>query len=383
MAVRTAGTFARAAARTWQASTTTPTPAVAIVGAGPAGLAVGACLRRRGIPVVQFEREALLASAWRRHYQRLHLHTHRSTSGLPHRPWPRSAPPYPSRDEVVAYLEEYARHFDLAVRMQTPVRFIHAEGDGWSVHTDRATYRVRHVVVATGLNAVPHVPVWPGRERFGGRVLHAAEYRSGAAFRGQRVLVIGFGNSGAEIALDLHEHGAHPRVAIRGEVNLVPRTVSGLPVERIACLLERLPPSVADRLALGLRARLFGDLARHGVRLARTSPSVDVRVFGRVPVVDVGTVRLIRRGDLPVRPAVARFHEAGVVFEDGRAEGFDAVVLATGYRPSAAALFGAAEQGLPPAGAGIHACGFAPSPGGMLRRIGREARAIAARIADG
>ena len=375
------GTTTRTTPGAWRVATRHPDPDVAIVGAGPAGLAVAACLRRRGVPFLHYEAEDRVGASWHRYYDRLHLHTHRSTSGLPHRPWSADAPAYPSRDDVIAYLEAYARGFALQPRLATPVRSVRPARDGWTVHTDHDGARVRHVVIATGLNAVPNIPAWPEQARFRGRVLHAADYRRGAAFRGRRVLVVGFGNSGAEIALDLHEAGADPTVSVRDAANLVPQLVLGIPVERIGAVLERLPPALSDRVASGVRRWRFGDLPDHGLRLAAESPVGDVRTRGRVPAVDVGTADLVRRGHLPIRPAIGRFRADGVEFVDGRHEAYDAVVLATGYRPSAGRLFDADAEGMPPVGAGLHACGFAPSSGGMLRRIGLEARVIAARIA--
>ena len=146
------------------------------------------------------------------------------------------------------YLEGYARHFQLDLRMGQEVTSVRRESDGWRTTTDRATYRSRFVVVATGYTRVPVVPSWPGRERFRGPLVHSSAYQNGQPYRGKRVLVVGFGNSGGEIAIDLHEHGARPALAVRSPVNVIARQVLGVPMVTIGSALRWLPPSVADAL---------------------------------------------------------------------------------------------------------------------------------------
>ncbi|MEJ2668564.1 MAG: NAD(P)-binding domain-containing protein, partial [Deinococcales bacterium] len=127
-------------------------PQAIIVGAGPAGLAVAACLERRGAPYVLLERAPRVADTWRRHYDRLHLHTHKRNSSLPYAPWPRSAPAYPARDDVVAYLEAYAAALAASPRLSEAVEQAVRQGDGWQVGTARSRYLAPHLVVASGLN---------------------------------------------------------------------------------------------------------------------------------------------------------------------------------------------------------------------------------------
>ncbi|HSS39647.1 MAG TPA: NAD(P)/FAD-dependent oxidoreductase [Polyangia bacterium] len=218
---------------------------VVVVGAGPAGLGTAACLARAGIEHVLLEAAPTVAASWRRHYDRLHLHTPKGISALPFVPYPRAAPRYPSRDDVIDYLERYVSAVGLRPSLGEPVTAIAAlphdvqdddqtgtlggfleppattplskaqlrqrAGDRWTVQTARARYRCCDVVLATGLARVPRLPEWPSRDQYAGELLHSARYRSGAAWRGRRVLVIGIGNSGGEIAVDLLEHGATPR----------------------------------------------------------------------------------------------------------------------------------------------------------------------------
>jgi cation diffusion facilitator CzcD-associated flavoprotein CzcO len=134
-----------------------------IIGASAAGLATAACLARAGRSYVLLEERDVVASAWRRHYDRLHLHTSKGFSALPYLRWPRAAPRYPSRDEVVAYLERYAAHFEIAPRFGERVRAVRRERDAWETRTDGARVRSKHVVIATGYTRTPFAPSWPGQ----------------------------------------------------------------------------------------------------------------------------------------------------------------------------------------------------------------------------
>ena len=364
---------------------------VVVVGAGPAGLAVGACLRRSGIPFVLLEREEQLAASWRRHYERLHLHTDRAHSSLPHLPLPRNYPRYPSRQQVIDYLEGYAHTFDLTPRFGEEVTAVRQIANGWEVETSRARYRGRAVVLATGYNSEPVRPQWPGVESYRGVLVHSSEYRSGAPFRGQDVLVVGFGNSGGEIAIDLYEQGARPSIAVRGAVNVLPRDLLGLPLLSWALALSRLPPRVADLLAAPLIRLKFGDISRLGLRRLPEGPFSQVSSTWRIPLIDVGTLNLIRRGHIRVRPGVRAFSQTGVTFDDGSEESLDAVVLATGFRGQLTRLFGELK-GVVDAGGkpvrrgaetvfpGLYLCGFHVSPTGMLREISLEATRIAEQL---
>jgi cation diffusion facilitator CzcD-associated flavoprotein CzcO len=138
-----------------------------VIGAGPAGLAVGAVLRRANVPFVTLERAMRIGESWRRHYDRLHLHTPKSHSALPYRAFPREYPRYPSREQIVEYLDDYARAFELAPEFGRDVQRCLRGADGvWDVATTAGHYRGRRVVVATGYNRVPNVPRWPGQDTF-------------------------------------------------------------------------------------------------------------------------------------------------------------------------------------------------------------------------
>jgi cation diffusion facilitator CzcD-associated flavoprotein CzcO len=363
-----------------------------VVGAGPAGLAVGACLRQAGVPFLILEQADRVAVAWHRHYERLHLHTDKKHSALPFLPLPREYPRYPSRVQMIDYLEAYARRFQLEPKLGQRVVSARQANGSWEVRTQDARYEATNLVIATGNSREPLVATWPGRESFPGRVLHSSEYRDGESFRGQKVLVVGFGNSGGEIAIDLWEHGAEPSLAVRSPVNVIPRDLFGIPILAIGILQSKLPPRWADALNGPLMRVVMGDLTRYGLRKAPQGPLTQIRRSGRIPLIDVGTIRLIKNGQVKVHPGIERFTDQGVLFSDGERASFDAVILATGYLPRVNAflegapnacddrgtpLFSGAEAPLP----GLYFCGFHISPTGMLREIAQEARRIGAAIA--
>jgi indole-3-pyruvate monooxygenase len=364
---------------------------VAVVGSGPAGLAVGACLRRAGTNFLMLEKEQEVAVAWRRHYDRLHLHTDRAHSSLPHLPLPRDYPRYPSRQQVIDYLEAYARSFSLTPRFGEEVVALRQHTGGWQLDAKTGSYHVRAVVVATGYSAEPVRPRWPGMEAYRGVIVHSSEYRSGARFSGQDVLVVGFGNSGGEIAIDLSEQGGRPTIAVRGAVNVLPRDLLGLPLLTWALALSPLPPKVADVLSAPLLRWKLGNISRLGLRKADEGPFSQVRKTGRIPLIDVGTLGLIRRQRIHVSPGIQSFSEGGVIFEDGVASSFDAVILATGFRGQLGRILAGVDGVIDTAGRplqkgcltavpGLYLCGFHVAPTGMLREIAIEAKRIAAEL---
>jgi cation diffusion facilitator CzcD-associated flavoprotein CzcO len=362
-----------------------------IVGAGPAGLAVGACLRRRGVPFLILEQADNVGASWRRHYDRLHLHTPKALSALPFLPFAREYPRYPSRVQVIRYLEAYADHFALQPEFGQQVTAARAAASGWEVQTQNASYQAKNLVVATGCAREPYVPQWPGQADFGGQWLHSATYHNGEPFRGRKVLVVGFGNSGGEIAIDLCEHGAAVSMAVRGPVNVLPREVLSVPNLLISIAQRGLPRRVADALNAPVLRLTFGDLAQYGLRRPARGPLAQIEREARIPLIDVGTIKLIKRGEIAVYGGIERFTADGVTFTDGRKAAFDAVILATGFRPRVNTfLEGVAGvydvEGAPLASgrelaAGLYFCGFYVSPTGMLREIGIEARRIGAAIA--
>ena len=366
---------------------------IVIVGAGPAGLATAACLAQRGMRATIIDAAADVGASWRGHYDRLHLHTLKAWSALPGMPFPRATPRYPSRRQMVDYLDSYARRFGIGPDFGQQALRVTATANGWTAVTASGkSYSARHMVVATGANRCPRMPSVDGQQLFSGTVMHSHAYRNAAPFSGQRVLVVGLGNSGAEIALDLAQQGASVALSVRSPQNIVYRDVLGVPVHLTALLLSRLPAAWGDAVSAVLRDMTVGDLRRWGIRTSTLAPMRQVRELGRAPLIDTGTVACIRRGGIAVHPGIARFVPHAVAFTDGSEAAFDAVIFATGYEAQLAQLF--PDQPLPldadglprqEVGTGMHAglyfAGFdTHSPQGMLYRIALQAQHIASII---
>ncbi|KAK1266842.1 Indole-3-pyruvate monooxygenase YUCCA6 [Acorus gramineus] len=312
-------------------------PGPVIVGAGPSGLAAAACLKVKGVPSVILERSGCIASLWQlRTYDRLSLHLPKNFCELPMMPFPRHFPTYPTKEQFIDYLHAYARQFNLSPVFNETVES--AEYDCtigfWRVRTTTTEYLCRWLVVATGENAEAVVPGIPGMEEFNkGTVVHTSLYGSGDAFRDKRVLVVGCGNSGMEVSLDLCNHGAHTTIVVRDAVHVLPREMLGRSTFGLSMwLLKWLPMCVVDRFLLFVSRLMLGNTSLIGLHRPSIGPLELKALSGKTPVLDIGTLSKIKSGDIKVRPAIKRMMMNGVEFVDGRVEDFDAVILATGYR---------------------------------------------------
>lgn len=358
---------------------------VAIVGAGPAGLAVGACLRKAGLDFVILERNREVASSWRRHYDRLHLHTVKQLSSLPYVPFPAAYPRYVPRDLVIEYLEGYAATFGLKPRFGETVRSVRRRGGDWTIEGTSSSISATHVVVASGFNTEPVMPVVRGIEAFRGEVLHSADYLNARSFAGRSVLVVGMGNTGAELALDLCENGVRTTISLRGGVHIAPRDLFGIPIQIAATLANRvLPVSVNDAIFPFILDLALGYPAKHGLKRPKEGILRQIARSSKIPVLDVGTVRKIAEGAISVAPGLSTIVADGVVFEGGRQERFDTIIFATGYRPNYRNFLDPDSR---PGGQGadptIHFVGFKNPVTGLLREISREAVHVADAIRRG
>ncbi|GGT87561.1 flavin-containing monooxygenase [Streptomyces lateritius] len=373
-----------------------PDHPVYVVGGGPGGLAVAATLRERGVRAVVLEKTDAVGASWRGHYDRLRLHTTRRLSALPGLPIPRSFGRWVARADMVRYLEKYAEVHELEIVTGVEVSRIERaeDGENWVLHaTGGRLLTGRAVVVATGYSHTPRVPEWPGLATYGGEITHASAYRGPAAYRGRDVLVVGAGNTGAEIAADLAEGGAaRVRLAVRTVPHIVRRSTVGWPAQRTGILVRRLPVRLVDR-AGALTGRLFGpDLSRQGLPRPDTGLYSRVRE-GAIPVQDMGLVDAVRKGTVEIVGAVESFDGDKVVLADGTPLTPDAVIAATGYRRGLEGLVGHLgvldERGLPvvrgartPREApGLYFTGFTNPISGMLRELAIDAEKIARRIA--
>lgn len=311
-------------------TTTTPT---LIIGAGPAGLAVAGRLRQKGLDFEILEKTDKIAWSWHNHYDRLCLHTVKQFSHLPHLPFPEDYPLYVPREDLAQYYENYAAHFNIQPQFGEEVVSVRKEGDQWKVETlTGKVFLTGHVVFATGVNRVPYAPTWPGMDTFKGEITHSRAYKNPESFQSKKTLIIGMGNTGAELALDLCEGGVDVSISVRSPVNVVPRDVNGRPVQVTAKTLEKLPFGLGDWLGTQIRKIVIGDLSKYGVPMAKISPAEQLKSTGKTPVIDLGTVKYIKSGDIRILPDIKAFTENGVVTVDGTTHTFDSIILATGYR---------------------------------------------------
>ncbi|MFE1904497.1 flavin-containing monooxygenase [Streptomyces gardneri] len=375
----------------------TPLHPVYVIGGGPGGLAVAASLRERGVRAVVLEKSDALGASWRTHYDRLRLHTTRRLSGLPGLRIPRSFGRWVARADVVRYLEKYAEKHELEIVTGVEVFRIDRAGAEWVLHaTGGRRLTGSAVVVATGYNHTPRLPEWPGLDAYKGALSHAREYRNPKPYAGKDVLVVGAGNTGAEIAADLAEGGAgRVRLAVRTVPHIVRRTTLGWPAQRSGILVRRLPAAVVDRLGEVIGRCFLPDLSAHG--LPRPEKGLATRQReGAVPVQDVGLIEAVRAGKVEVVAAVEAFEDGEVLLADGTRIAPDAVIAATGYRRALEPLLGHLDGVLdgngrpvvhgarcPREAPGLYFQGFTNPISGMLRELAIDAEKIARRIARG
>ncbi|MFE7424144.1 MULTISPECIES: flavin-containing monooxygenase [unclassified Streptomyces] len=369
---------------------------VYVIGGGPGGLAAAAALRERGVRAVVLEKSGDVGASWRGHYDRLRLHTTRRRSALPGLAMPRRFGRWVARDDMVRYLEKYAEHHALEVVTGVEVSRVDRAPDGsdWQLAASGGRMLTgRAVVVATGFNHTPSVPDWPGCDTFTGAFAHASEYRGAAPYAGRDVLVVGIGNTGAEIAVDLVEGGAsRVRIAVRTAPHIVRRSTLGWPSQATAVLVRRLPVWLVDPAARLMSRLAVPDLGAYGLPRPDTGLYSRVRE-GAIPVQDVGLIAAVKRGRVVPVAAVESFDGDAVVLADGNRITPDAVIAATGYRRSLEGLVGhlgvldargrpVVRGGRTPKQApGLYFTGFTNPISGMLREMALDARKIARKVA--
>jgi indole-3-pyruvate monooxygenase len=364
-----------------------------IIGASAAGLASAVCLQKEGIECIVLEKHLQVATNWRNHYDRLHLHTSKKWSALPFKKFDASLPLYPSRQHVVDYLDDYAKEMDIRPVFNTEVSSVKKENDHWITETNNGNYQSSYVIIATGMNNKPALAQWEGLKSFKGTVIHSSQYKNGKTFTGKNVLVVGFGNSGCEQAICLHEHGAHPALCVRSPVNVLPRDIFGLPVLEVGKLTSMFSSRVADKINAPLLRLLVGDITKLGLKKSKYGPLEQIEKQQKIPLLDIGTIKLIRQGHIKVYGNIVKIEGNTIYFEDNRQQHFDAIILATGYHHNLESFLhpshiNTRELNKPASKQcgfgkdGIYFCGFYLSSMGMLREIGIEAMKIAKDIAE-
>ena len=362
-------------------------PTVAVIGAGPAGLATAALLRRAGVRSIVFDRSGRIGASWAARYESLRLNTVRWMSDLPGLRMERSLGRWVGRDDVVDYLERYAAHHRLECRLgpDAAVSSVEPAGRDWLVGAQSGVERVSAVVVATGHSQVPAMPSWPGVDDFPGRLLHAAEYRRPEDHIGARVLVVGAGSSGGEICVDLAGAGVEVTWAVRSAPQVVPRELAGVPTTPFAPVGEVMPDRVVDRILPLVERAVFG---KRDYLPEPERPVMELLAECKEPMTADGIVGLVRSGRVRVVGAVADLDGTGACLTDGRHVGADHVIAATGYRPGLEPLVGDLgvldDDGRPTAimpQSGLGFVGYRIPLAGTLWAIDRDARDVAETIA--
>ncbi|KQV17526.1 ArsO family NAD(P)H-dependent flavin-containing monooxygenase [Kitasatospora sp. Root107] len=278
---------------------------VLVLGGGQAGLAAGYYLRRAGLDFAILDAATAPGGAWQHYWDTLRLFSPAAYSSLPGRPMPQQAgQEYPDAAHVVAYLSEYEKRYELPVHRPVWAESVERTTAGLLTRTDQGTWHSDALILATGNWERPFVPAVPGRREFTGRQLHTYGYRNAANFAGQRVVVVGGGNSGAQIAADLHGV-ATVRWVTRRPVRFLPDDIDG---------------------------RALFDLATR--RVQGDGP----RISELGDIVTVPAVRAARADGLTAHPMFDRLTSTGPAWSDGTTWDCDAVIWCTGFRPDLTAL---------------------------------------------
>ncbi|CEM00861.1 unnamed protein product [Vitrella brassicaformis CCMP3155] len=353
-----------------------------IVGAGFSGLAIAAHLSKRGLSFVLIERSDRIGSSWKERYECLRLNTDKWTSSLPFLGFPCCEEVFPSRDAVVNYYESYAEIMGLRPQMrfnETVLSITPSPLSVWCVHTSSTTYHVRHVVLAAGPDRVPNTPTFPGQEAFTGSILHSSDFTTGRSFAHRKVLVIGFGNSAMDVALECCKNGADVSMFVRSPVVVVPRKPFGLPASLLSVIADFVPTCVSDALGNMITFLFFGRMSRYGLAKAPEGPYTAM-LSGRIPVLDRGIMRAIYRRDIGVLPhrELSRFTSDGVCFDNETTYSFEVVVFCTGFT---AGLESLVTSDMTEA-KGVFRLGYETSYRGYFPATRRKARLIARALSE-
>ena len=304
-----------------------------IIGAGPSGLAAARAFTQAGIAFDILERHSDAGGIWdptnpgSPMYSSAHFISSRTQSAFDDFPMPASYPDYPGHAQILAYIRSFADHYELRSRVEfgtTVARVVPANG-AWQVHPASGPMReYRGVVVATGHNWDPIIPAYPGQ--FTGDARHSVSYRSPGEFAGKRVLIVGGGNSGCDIACDSAVTARRTVISLRRGYHFLPKHIFGQPTDAFFRSGPHLPAWLAQPLLTGLLRVLVGDLRRYGL------PRPDHKVLETHPIMNTQLLHHLAHGDVSARPDVLEMSGDRVRFADGSEEVFDVIVYATGYR---------------------------------------------------
>lgn len=304
-----------------------------VVGAGPAGLAAARWLKALDVHFEGLERNPGVGGIWNigfagsPMYESAHFISSKTLSGFRDFPMPDSYPDYPSHRQILHYLEEYATRFDLRRHFTFGVSVESARPVGdeaWAVRlSDRSERSYRGLITAVGCEWRPNLPGIPGT--FAGEVLHSRDYKHPRQFEGRRVLIVGAGNSGCDIACDASRSATKALLSMRRGYHFVPKHIFGRPADVFSESGPRLPYVIERPILQALLRLLNGDVTRFGL------PRPDHSILESHPVMNTQILHALGHGDLHVRPDVREFRDREVAFVDGRVDEVDVVLFATGY----------------------------------------------------
>jgi putative flavoprotein involved in K+ transport len=366
---------------------------VVVIGAGPSGLAVARELEHQhGIKTLVVERGEAPAVSWRTRYDNFRLNTNGFLSHLPGQRIPLTAGRWPTKEDMVRYFDRYVRLQNIALRLRCEVNRIDRATGGWRLDTSSGEIRAAAVVLATGRYCTPVIPAWPGIAAVNGQLVHSVDFRNAWPFRDRDVLVVGAGNSAADIAVQLAGDGARKIwLAVRTPPHLVRRAVGPVPSDIFLELFARAPASTIDPLIAHVNRLLWGDLSGYGFGRPPLGLKATVEQLGRIPTLADELVDVVRAGRVEVVAAVQRIESGSVVLTDGTFVAPEAIIAATGFRTELGDLVGHLgvldEHGDPRGGFASHlgdgmfAIGYGIPPNGPLRAIRRSATPLARAVA--
>lgn len=312
---------------------------VIVIGGGAAGVAAAGTLQACGLSVRLLEKADRAGASWWTRYDGLRLNTVRWLSDLPIHRMPPQYGRWPHRQEWAGYIERYAAGLTDIV-FGTAAQRIERHAPGWLVHTDAGTMSARFVVVATGHDRVPELPDWPGRQSYSGTLIHSSQFRRPRDFRGRKILVVGTGNSGIEIATLLAgEPATQVSISVRSTPLLFKREIGGIPVTVLAEVGRFLPDAVLDVVGRAAHRLMWRDLKPYGLDEPAKGLSTMRHTYYSPPL-DSGFAAAVCHGAIQLCPAVSEFDGGDVVFDTGTTCAFDVVVAATGFRPGLEPLVG-------------------------------------------
>jgi putative flavoprotein involved in K+ transport len=365
-----------------------------VIGAGPSGLAVARELRHRhGITALVIDRAAAPAISWRTRYDNFRLNTTGFISHLPGQRIPIRAGRWPSREDMVAYFDRYVQRQHITLQLGCEVNRIDRAQGGWQLDTSSREIRASTIVLATGNYRTPITPMWPGLSHFNGAFTHSADFGSARPYRGRDVLVVGAGNSGADIAVQLACHGADRIwLAVRTPPHLVRRSMGPIPADLLLELSARVPASLIDPLISRTHRFMWGgDLSVVGFHRPPLGLKATVEQRGRIPTLADELIGAVRAGRIQVVAAVESVEPDRVMLVDGSSVAAEVIVAATGFSADLDGLVGHLgvldDRGNPRGGFaghvgdGMFAIGYGVPPGGPLRAIRRQAKRLAREIA--